>query len=210
MAPIAYAIMFDDYTVGAMRPFKAGDIGLLENHRGCRTAFILCKPEIQKNLHCCHAQIRVAIVRREVIGLPVNFQERNGSRWIAATRNAVESPLDRSERSDLIAECAGDPVGHAAPLRIAGDINAVRIYAVIVLEITDEVAGELYVVCSTRWPKCPDAGIPGRWAIDGLRENEDEARPVRFGTHIGVLSGALRGIVVAMIVNYYWLRLIPI
>src|SRR5215469_17604656 len=136
MAPIAYAVMFDDYTVGAIRPFKAGDIGLLENHRGCRTALIPLKPEIQKTLHCRHAHISIAIVRCELISLPVNLQQRHGPRWIAAARNAVESPLDRSERSDLIAECAGDPVGHAAPLRIAGNIHTVRIDAVIVLEIT--------------------------------------------------------------------------
>src|SRR5215469_13924379 len=131
MAPIAYAIMFDDYAVGAVRPFKAGDIGLLENHRGCRTAFIPCKPEIQKNLHRCHAHISIAIVGCELISLPVNFQQRNWSCWITAARNAVESPLDRSERGDLIAECAGDTVGHAASLRIAGDINTVCIDAVI-------------------------------------------------------------------------------
>src|SRR5260370_32121262 len=121
MAPIAYAIMFDDYAVGAMRPFEAGDIGLLENHRGCRTAFILCKPEMQKNLHCCHTQISIAIVRREVISLPVNFQERNGSRWIPPPPPPPPRPLPRTQPADLLAQCARHPVAHAPPLRIAGD-----------------------------------------------------------------------------------------
>src|SRR5205085_7897711 len=125
-------------------------------------------------------------------------------------RYAIESACYRGKCGNLITERTGDTIGHATTKRIASDVNAVRINAVIVLEIAYEVACELYVVGITGWAECSHSGIPGGWVIDTLRENQNKSSSVCFNTHICTLCCTQRCILIAMIINHQRLWLITV
>ena len=73
MTAIAYAVMLDDYAIGAMGPFDSGDIGFLENHLVCWSTLVESYPEVQISLYGCHALVGIAIIGCEEIRLSMNF-----------------------------------------------------------------------------------------------------------------------------------------
>src|SRR5260370_41938882 len=75
------------------------------------------------------------------------------------------------------------------------------INAVVVLEIANKVACELYIVGIASWTVYSYSSIPRGRIIDSLRENQNESSFVCFSTHICTLSCTKRCILIAVIVN---------
>src|SRR5579863_8334768 len=76
---IADLIVFYGCATGAVLPFKAGDIAVLENDLGGLAATIVAKPGVQIVLYRGHSCGRVASVRGEHIRLPMYFKDGKGS-----------------------------------------------------------------------------------------------------------------------------------
>src|SRR5579884_3028770 len=119
----------------------------------------------------------------------------------------IERPLDGGKSSDLVAQCAGNAIGHAAAFGVACDVDTMRIDTVVVFEIANQVAGELHIIGVAGWSTSTYTGIPGRRAINSLREDHDKACLVGFVAHACMLSRVLSRVIIAVIIYHYRLRL---
>src|SRR5690348_9337194 len=176
MASIADTVMLDDSTGSAVGPFDAGHISFLKDDFVSTLAVIEAQPEVQHRLDRGHAQARIATIGSKLVGLPVNLQEWHRTRWVATAWDVIECTFDSGKRGDLLAQLAGQAVHHAAALRIAGDVNTMRIHTVIVFHVAYQVACELHIIGIPGWPKVSYTGIPRGRAIDSLRKDQDETR----------------------------------
>src|SRR6266568_4780762 len=72
MPAVSDAVMLHDRPSRAIGPLDAGDIGLFKDEFICALAMVVCKPDIQVDLHGCHTHRGIAAIGGELIGLPVN------------------------------------------------------------------------------------------------------------------------------------------
>src|SRR5437588_5495458 len=112
MSAIVDAIMNDDTAVSAVCPLYACDIALLEKYAICLIASVVSEPGIQIYLHSSHFASWIASIGCEGIGLAVNLQYGHWPGRVTAVRNLVVGPGYCSNCSNLVTQCAGDPVCH--------------------------------------------------------------------------------------------------
>ena len=195
MATIGDFVVLDGRPAGAPRPLVASDISFLKDGlAGAAIALIDREPEIEKVRDGNQFSGCAPIVRRELIGQTVNFQQRDRAGGLATIgRNVVEGAFNGGKGRYLVAQCTGNTVGHAGPDGVASRVDAMRIQAVVFLDITNDVASKLHIVGqagrAARADACVPAGLGLRYIVvkRALGKNNHKMGFIGFRRHVGVV-----------------------